>query len=990
MNDTIPAAADTAKTGAENLQSLADVNMNVAEKSTSAGNSGTTNSDTNNTIIHLDQATLSSSRGVALTKPSEPCGNRGQDNANGDLIVYVQDVLRDETKGKRQIEEYHVEGSLGEGAYGVVCRCTKRHAISDSVLRSESKDTTKVSKKNMFAVKVIKNRPAYHNAALNEVRILQVIQARLGSKCRSIINLETSFVHQHHLCLVFEVLGINLYEMLMQNQFRGLPMDLLRAILTQLLEATSQLHSLQIIHCDLKPENILLKSSENPLKSTSATSNTSNTNSTTGTQNNSNNENNHSGTKQRNAAAAGNHISSSCDIKVIDLGSACFDGQTLYPYIQSRFYRAPEVVLGVPYDNAIDIWSIGCIVAELFVGLPLFPGVSEHAQLARIMDMFQDYPPLWMLHCGKGTSKMFHRQKDIDVAAAASPKLLTRKDSGSGSGRGINPLTGGAPKVCKQRWSTLKRPPQHKRERGQHIGEKCSHPYVFKTPEEYQRDNQKPNVDEYKTYFRYTSLEDIIMYYTMPKGSNFAEILKTRTKRCALVDLLRRLLCVDPTRRLTASQALSHPFLTGVLEKNQPGTSSLEDVVQRLSCWEPPKDLTRIMRKRSLQKKLDACEQDIFDDVFLSSNEIQTSPTSSSSTNGGGQGGNQEKGSNQQQKGRSYRASAPRKISTGGGGGGGGGGGPTYNHLEPSFSSSLPNYTSTSPMAGMTHVLSGQWSPGTSFMTSPQMMPPPLALSSETPIANHSMAVPAPSHTSLHGGTSLLFQQQHPHQHQYPHQHQHQHQNQHNQHQASTLFNQPPHAMQYPPSNHLQPAIGSFPPPFQGNGVTPTFGGMHSSLDNSSGYWGPQTQYLSPEPPPDSFAPTTIQQQQQQQQHVHAQQQYMQRQHTTGNGFSSSLGSSISSAPYNAHLPVIREAATEQSGSSATRDGQGSKGGSGGGGDGGGGDSSTPLPEQMRRAQLAIGEIQRTMERSMHLNDQFPKNSNMMFQVVRSSSLLYF
>ena len=116
----------------------------------------------------------------------------------------------------------------------------------------------------------------------------------------------------------------------------------------------------------------------------------------------------------------------------------------------------------------------------------------------------------------------------------------------------------------------------------------------------------------------------------------------------------------------------------------------------------------------------------------------------------------------------------------------------------------------------------------------------------------------------------------------------------------------------------------------------------------------------------------------------------MQRQHTTGNGFSSSLGSSISSAPYNAHLPVIREAATEQSGSSATRDGQGSKGGSGGGGDGGGGDSSTPLPEQMRRAQLAIGEIQRTMERSMHLNDQFPKNSNMMFQVVRSSSLLYF
>jgi serine/threonine protein kinase len=97
-------------------------------------------------------------------------------------------------------------------------------------------------------------------------------------------------------------------------------------------------------------------------------------------------------------------------LKVIDLGSACFDGQTIYPYIQSRFYRAPEVVLGVPYDNAIDMWSIGCIAAELFVGLPIFPGVSEHAQLARIMDMFQDYPPLWMLTSGRATHKMFDQR----------------------------------------------------------------------------------------------------------------------------------------------------------------------------------------------------------------------------------------------------------------------------------------------------------------------------------------------------------------------------------------------------------------------------------------------------------------------------------------------------------------------------------------------------------------------------------------------------
>jgi dual specificity protein kinase YAK1 len=133
-------------------------------------------------------------------------------------------------------------------------------------------------------VKIIKNRPAYYNAAMNEIRVLQVIQARLGSKCKSIILLETSFLHQSHLCLVFEVLGINLYEMLKKNQFRGLSMDYLRAILTQLIEATRQLHSLQIIHCDLKPENILLKvASSEPSHQSNATSTTTNSSSSSAT-----------------------------------------------------------------------------------------------------------------------------------------------------------------------------------------------------------------------------------------------------------------------------------------------------------------------------------------------------------------------------------------------------------------------------------------------------------------------------------------------------------------------------------------------------------------------------------------------------------------------------------------------------------------------------------------------------------------------------------
>jgi dual specificity protein kinase YAK1 len=95
-------------------------------------------------------------------------------------------------------------------------------------------------------------------------------------------------------------------------------------------------------------------------------------------------------------------------IKLIDFGSACLEGQTVYSYVQSRFYRSPEVLFGLGYDSAIDMWSLGCIgtlafrsrfsflfcayssallfiAAELFLGLPLFPGVSQHNQISRIV-----------------------------------------------------------------------------------------------------------------------------------------------------------------------------------------------------------------------------------------------------------------------------------------------------------------------------------------------------------------------------------------------------------------------------------------------------------------------------------------------------------------------------------------------------------------------------------------------------------------------------
>jgi dual specificity tyrosine-phosphorylation-regulated kinase 2/3/4 len=59
----------------------------------------------------------------------------------------------------------------------------------------------------------------------------------------------------------------------------------------------------------------------------------------------------------------------------------------VYSYIQSRFYRSPEVILGLSYSMAIDMWSLGCILAEIYTGYPLFPGENEQDQFATIMEI---------------------------------------------------------------------------------------------------------------------------------------------------------------------------------------------------------------------------------------------------------------------------------------------------------------------------------------------------------------------------------------------------------------------------------------------------------------------------------------------------------------------------------------------------------------------------------------------------------------------------
>ncbi|KAJ7528564.1 hypothetical protein O6H91_15G008200 [Diphasiastrum complanatum] len=79
--------------------------------------------------------------------------------------------------------------------------------------------------------------------------------------------------------------------------------------------------------------------------------------------------------------------------------------KSVYSYIQSRFYRSPEVILGLPYDTMIDVWSFGCILAELFSGHPLFPGENEVEQLACMMEILGLPPNLVLEQASR--KKMF-------------------------------------------------------------------------------------------------------------------------------------------------------------------------------------------------------------------------------------------------------------------------------------------------------------------------------------------------------------------------------------------------------------------------------------------------------------------------------------------------------------------------------------------------------------------------------------------------------
>lgn len=275
--------------------------------------------------------------------------NNGWDDENFDYIV---------TQGEMFYGRYKIKERIGKGSFGQVVRAEDVESHRD------------------VAIKIIKSKKPFLMQAKTEIELLTHLwesdpedQHNIGTEHLlsdytvftfdplrkadmpisffiSTVRLLTHFMYRNHQCLVFEMLSLNLYELLKNTQFGGVSLNLIRKFGKQVLKALAFLakSDVDIIHCDLKPENILLR---HPKKS---------------------------------------------GVKVIDFGSSCRSNKRMYSYIQSRFYRSPEVMLGLPYSVAIDMWSLGCILAEMHTGEPLFSGSDQFDQMQKIVKLLGMVP----------------------------------------------------------------------------------------------------------------------------------------------------------------------------------------------------------------------------------------------------------------------------------------------------------------------------------------------------------------------------------------------------------------------------------------------------------------------------------------------------------------------------------------------------------------------------------------------------------------------
>lgn len=269
------------------------------------------------------------------------------DDEDGHYIVRENDIFAN---------RFVIQKLVGQGTFGKVVACY------DKVNR----DTV--------AIKIIRNIPKYRDAAKIELRILTTLKKFDNDNKNHCIHLRECFDYRGHICIVTDLLKISLYDFLENNKFKPYPGSHIQAISKQLIRSVTFFHDLNLIHTDLKPENILLHDDtylRKQLKSSTIISSYFNLNSS-------------SEKRRLDKPPKFLRILNNPLIQIIDFGSAIFDDEYHSSIVSTRHYRAPEIVLGVGWSFPCDVWSMGCILVELVIGEPVFRTHDNLEHLAMI------------------------------------------------------------------------------------------------------------------------------------------------------------------------------------------------------------------------------------------------------------------------------------------------------------------------------------------------------------------------------------------------------------------------------------------------------------------------------------------------------------------------------------------------------------------------------------------------------------------------------
>ncbi|XP_043247047.1 dual specificity protein kinase CLK2-like isoform X2 [Amphibalanus amphitrite] len=283
-----------------------------------------------------------------------------EDDADGHLIYKNGDVLQN---------RYRIMSTLGEGTFGKVVK-----------VKDLERDDT-------IALKIIKNVEKYREAAKLEINVLEKLNEKDPQGKNLCVQMLDWFDYHGHICIAFEMLGLSVFDFLKENNYQPYPLDQVRHIGYQLCHSVSFMHATKLTHTDLKPENILFVSSDYDIE--------------------------YNPKKKRDL-----RVVKDSEIRLIDFGSATFDHEHHSTVVSTRHYRAPEVLLELGWSQTCDVWSIGCILFELYLGFTLFQTHDNREHLA-MMERILGPVPYRMSQ--KTKTKYFYRGRlDWDEKTSAA------------------------------------------------------------------------------------------------------------------------------------------------------------------------------------------------------------------------------------------------------------------------------------------------------------------------------------------------------------------------------------------------------------------------------------------------------------------------------------------------------------------------------------------------------------------------------------------